>query len=79
MFKFPLSFAYSACAPIAVFCSPFEPIAHSKALEPIAVLREPVELLQSEPAPNDVLLLPVVLKKAEFDPTDVLFCESKLL
>lgn len=33
----------------------------SKALEPIAVLREPVVLLQSEPAPNDVLFEPFVV------------------
>ena len=72
---------YKAWAPTAVFWSPTGPIGNtpSKALEPMAVLREPLVLLQSEPAPNDVLLEPLVLKKAVFEPTAVLLLASKLL
>ena len=62
LFLLPL-FLNKAWTPIAVFWFPTESVGNnpSKALEPTAVFKAPVVLLQSEPAPNDVLFEPVVV------------------
>jgi hypothetical protein len=64
---------YKACTPIATFSSPVEDLGcPSKALDPIAIFKLPVVLLQSAPEPKAVLLDPEVLKYDELEPTDVL-------